>query len=807
MRKYSQLCLLAFGCITAAVNTASAQSTGACCYETGGCSNTPQAGCISSAEFGNAYFQGVGTSCQTTGICRRNCCRTATCGWGFSDTCSDGRRLPPGQACEVGCTGACCETDGTCEQIGPQACATDGGAYRGNETTCAATVCGGACCSEVGQCRMSSPEACSSNDEFIGLGTSCNGLDCLGVCCQPVDGCFEVGTEEACTGSGGVFRGRGTRCAFINCSGACCLPEKGCVETTAEGCIQFFGEYQGEGTDCGIDCPSKVSNGFTYHGQLKRHGLPYSGPVALEVSLWDLPMDGQLLEGPLAIDYVPVENGLFQTVIDFGDGSFGHGTRWLQVSVCTENCTSPEAFTVLQPRQLITAVPFALQTRGIVVDENGNVGIHTTAPARELEVGGAVKTKELHLANPNGLPLARWDGKRVEPGPTQTVPGAVPTSANSSGSPAWSNPVAALVSDDVRATIVVNQTGQSQSVLRITGFNFNIPSDATVTGVVVYAEGMGSCSCTSCSGSSSSCFPGLPARIVSDGVAGASSSISLVESETTSGVLIGANSEWTPAMYNSPGFGVEIAVSTTVLVSATCGPPWQPYPCTVLCSGCSASGSASIDSVRMEIIYQGPDMVVDRQWSVGLAGNQAEFMIAPTSNLSNPAMTILTNGKIGLGMTDPYIHGYQLQLPNVDPSFNSGKGAAQARFWYTYSSRRWKENVHRIPDALEKVLHLDGVMFDWTGGGQHDVGFVAEDVAEVMPELVDMEPDGQNAAGMKYDRVTALTVEAIKELNAKLAAQEKELKALRQEKDAQVQELRLRIERLESSADKKQAHD
>ena len=498
------------------------------------------------------------------------------------------------------------------------------------------------------------------------------------------------------------------------------------------------------------------------------------------------------------MDNVSAVNGLFQTVIDFGEGSFSHGTRWLEVAVCAEDCTSPDNFTLMQPRQLITPVPFAMQTRGIVVDEEGNVGIHTSEPAKELDVAGVVKTKQLHLADTNGLPLARWDGQRLEPGPTTTVSSGPPSTATSSGSPAWSNPSAVLVSDNVRATVALNQLGQGQGVLRVAGFNFNIPPDATVTSVVAFIEASGTCSCTSCSGSSS-CYVTLPARLVSNGVLSSwdvGFHVNGTESVHGTGLHPDNDNEWTPAMFNSPGFGIEIAENMGVSVAATCGPPWQPYVCYVPCNSCSAAGSASIDSVvRLEITYQDPDVVVDRQWTVGLAGEQAQFLIAPTSDLSNPAMTVFTDGRVGIGVADPF---YRLQLPNV-PAFIQ-KGSAQAMGWYTYSSKRWKHNIHAIPYALEKVLKLDGVSFNWNSPeGAADIGFVAEDVAKVVPELVDMESDGINASGMKYDRVTALAVEAIKELSAQLKNREEELKNLRLEKDAQIEELRRRLDRLESA--------
>ena len=66
---------------------------------------------------------------------------------------------------------------------------------------------------------------------------------------------------------------------------------------------------------------------------------------------------------------------------------------------------------------------------------------------------------------------------------------------------------------------------------------------------------------------------------------------------------------------------------------------------------------------------------------------------------------------------------------------------------------------------------------------------------------------GEKAFEMFKEWMPQDTVEAIKELNAQLAARERELNLLRQEKDAQIEELKRRIERLESSGGQKQGRD
>ncbi len=130
---------------------------------------------------------------------------------------------------------------------------------------------------------------------------------------------------------------------------------------------------------------------------------------------------------------------------------------------------------------------------------------------------------------------------------------------------------------------------------------------------------------------------------------------------------------------------------------------------------------------------------------------------------SNHVNIVLQNsaGNVGIGDTSPV---YRLELPNI--ANTAGRGRANA--WHTYSSRRWKDTITPIENALEKVNRLQGVRFNWKQeyGGSADIGFVAEDVGNVLPEIVDYEENGVDAKALAYDRITAVLVEAIKELKA-----------------------------------------
>jgi hypothetical protein len=98
-----------------------------------------------------------------------------------------------------------------------------------------------------------------------------------------------------------------------------------------------------------------------------------------------------------------------------------------------------------------------------------------------------------------------------------------------------------------------------------------------------------------------------------------------------------------------------------------------------------------------------------------------------------------------------------------------------------------KENIVNIPEPLESIKKLNGVLFDWKKdyidkrGGEDgyfvrkkDVGVIAQEVEKVLPEAVAQRSDGVKA--VKYDRLTCLLIEAVKTLNDKIENLSKEKK-------------------------------
>lgn len=106
--------------------------------------------------------------------------------------------------------------------------------------------------------------------------------------------------------------------------------------------------------------------------------------------------------------------------------------------------------------------------------------------------------------------------------------------------------------------------------------------------------------------------------------------------------------------------------------------------------------------------------------------------------------------------------------------------------WTTYSSRRWKTNIHPLHGALRKLERLNGVRFTWKKTGKRDMGFIAEDVGKVFPSIVTCEKSGKDARGLDYSRLVPVLVQGVK-------AQQTEIRSLRR----QNMRLAARMDRLE----------
>ena len=95
------------------------------------------------------------------------------------------------------------------------------------------------------------------------------------------------------------------------------------------------------------------------------------------------------------------------------------------------------------------------------------------------------------------------------------------------------------------------------------------------------------------------------------------------------------------------------------------------------------------------------------------------------------------------------------------------------------SDKRLKDNIKPIENPLDKISKISGNTFVWNDNhevynGTKDVGVIAQEIEEVLPELVTTRDNGYKA--VKYDKIVALLIESIKELKEEVEDLKKQIK-------------------------------
>ena len=93
------------------------------------------------------------------------------------------------------------------------------------------------------------------------------------------------------------------------------------------------------------------------------------------------------------------------------------------------------------------------------------------------------------------------------------------------------------------------------------------------------------------------------------------------------------------------------------------------------------------------------------------------------------------------------------------------------------SDAKLKKNVATVSNALDKVNLLRGVEFDYIANEKHSIGVIAQEVEAVLPDLV----EGDETKSVAYGNLTAVLIEAVKELTAEVNTLKAELNTLKGE--------------------------
>ena len=83
-----------------------------------------------------------------------------------------------------------------------------------------------------------------------------------------------------------------------------------------------------------------------------------------------------------------------------------------------------------------------------------------------------------------------------------------------------------------------------------------------------------------------------------------------------------------------------------------------------------------------------------------------------------------------------------------------------------FSDERLKDNIETLEDGLDKVEQLRGVTY--TRDEKENIGVIAQEVEKILPEIVLTADDEMGTKSVDYSRLTAVLIEAVKDLSARV---------------------------------------
>lgn len=166
------------------------------------------------------------------------------------------------------------------------------------------------------------------------------------------------------------------------------------------------------------------------------------------------------------------------------------------------------------------------------------------------------------------------------------------------------------------------------------------------------------------------------------------------------------------------------------------------------------------------------DWIVDQYGTTSADARLRFFAGASEAN----GLVIKENGFIGMGNSSPTV---RLQVTG-DIIANSIAGSSDVRF---------KKDISPIENPLAKVMQLRGVNFNWNTTAypqrmfseKRTMGFIAQEVEKVVPEIVQTENTAEGYKSVQYDKVVALLVEAVKAQQKQIQQLKREVKKLKKQ--------------------------
>jgi hypothetical protein len=133
------------------------------------------------------------------------------------------------------------------------------------------------------------------------------------------------------------------------------------------------------------------------------------------------------------------------------------------------------------------------------------------------------------------------------------------------------------------------------------------------------------------------------------------------------------------------------------------------------------------------------------------ANNSGTTSVGIATSGSTSVVYIPSTGNLGIGTTNA--------TSKLTVSGNLlVTGIVTATDFNSASDINLKENIQKIDNPIDKIIKIDGVRFDWKSDNKPSMGVIAQNIEEVLPELV----SGNDSKTVNYNGIIGLLIECVK---------------------------------------------
>lgn len=583
---------------------------------------------------------------------------------------------------------------------------------------------------------------------------------------------------------------------------------------------------------------SAQTTAFTYQGSLKDGATPANGNYDITFKLFSTVSGGSQIGGTATADDQPVANGIFTVILDFGSAPFTTNAD-VFLEIAFRPGASTGAYTTLTPRTYFAASPYAVQA--VNSGQLGGVAasqyVLTTDP-RMTDARSPTAGSANYIQNQNAAPQASSNFNISGTGTANILSAATQYNIGADR----------ILTTTGNANLIVGRNagtsnfGQFNSFFGASAGSSNTAGDfnsffGTTSGAAntsgnrnsFFGERTGTANATGSAnsffgsqagedttGNSNSFFGASSGLQNSTGSVNAFFGTSAGTSNTTGqeNAFFGANAgTGVTTGDRNTAVGYFVRIGTGDLTNATAiGARSQVDADNSLILGSVNGVNLAVSDTNVGIGTTAPakhlhirgagdqEIMLESSDAGGVkwtlqsssgASNGRFEIINRTASLSK--VTILASGDVGIGDTTPSDKLDVNGDVRVGTSGSNGcliNNNGGAIIGTCSSDARFKRHITPVESVLKQITALQPRHFYWRisdfpskgFGAERETGLIAQEVEQVLPELVTTDENGFKA--INYSRLPLLTIQAIKEQQDLIEAQQKENAELKKEVDA-----------------------